>query len=114
MGLGRRALPDLETALGAAPTWIFSEIRTTDLSADEVVAAYTEALRRRGVHEFDVAAVVAGRRHRRKVRTATVGDRTMVVIEALGPKAFDEKDPATARPEMPPNTTVVWLIAVDG
>ena len=41
-----------------------------------------------------------------------VSERTMVVI-ALGPKVFDDEGAAERQAEMPPDTTVVWLIAVD-
>jgi hypothetical protein len=40
------------------------------------------------------------------------GDRTIVVI-ALGPTAFDDEELAGAKPDIPPDTTLVWLIAVD-
>ena len=106
------ALPALAAVLGASPTQIFSEMRTTDLSAEEAVAAYTEALRDEGFTKFDVPQsmpiddVAQG-------AYSNFGTKTFV-IEALGPKAFDEKVLHTARAEVPPNTTVVWLIAVNG
>ncbi len=106
------ALPALAAALGASPTQFFSEMRTTDLSAEDAVAAYTEALRDEGFTNFDVPQsipiddVAQG-------AYSNFGTKTFVV-EALGPKAFDDKALQSAKAEVPPNTTVVWLIAVNG
>jgi hypothetical protein len=40
------------------------------------------------------------------------GTRTMAVI-ALGPDAFDADELQAAKDEVPPDTTVLWLIAID-
>ncbi len=105
------ALPLLSTILGADPTVVFSELRTTSLSATEVVDAYTAALSGAGFEQFDapsslpVADTAQG-------AYSDFDTRTMVVI-ALGPRAFDDEELQAAKDEVPPDTTVVWLVAVD-
>jgi hypothetical protein len=105
------AIPNLLSLLGAEPSVVFSELRTTTMSADDTVAAYTDALSKDGLDEFDTGAeqpiddMAQG-------TYSDGGDRTMVVI-AFGPKAFDDPELANAKGDVPPNTTVVWLIAVD-
>ena len=90
---------------------VFSELRTTTMSADDTVAAYTKALSDEGLQEFDTPKT-------QPIEDMAQGtysdgaDRTMVVI-AFGPTAFDDPQLSSAKPDVPPNTTVVWLIAVD-
>ncbi len=105
---GAVSLPAVAAALGAAPTQVFSEMRTTTLSSDEVVAAYTTALSGR-LQRFDAPSifpfddVVQG--------AYSDGNATLVVL-ALGSQAFESEPLQSAKPDLPPNTTVVWLIAV--
>ena len=103
------SLPAVSAALGAAPTQVFSEMRTTTLSSDEAVTAYTTALIGAGLQKFDAPSifpfddVVQG--------AYSDGNATLVVL-ALGPQAFEGDPLQSAKPDVPPNTTVVWLIAV--
>ncbi len=103
------SLPAVSAALGAAPTQVFSEMRTTTLSSDEAVTAYTTALIGAGLQKFDAPSifpfddVVQG--------AYSDGSATLVVL-ALGSQAFDKEPLQTAKPDLPPDTTVVWLIAV--
>ena len=103
------SLPAVAAALGAAPTQIFSELRTTTLSADDAVAAYTPVLGDAGLQKFDAPSilqlddVVQG--------AYSDGTRTLVVL-AIGPKAFESEPLQAAKPDLPANTTVVWLLAV--
>ena len=105
------SLPAVAAALGAAPTQVFSEMRTTEQSADEAVTAYTSALIGAGFQKFDAPSifpfddVVQG--------AYSDGNATLVVL-ALGAQAFESEPLQTAKPDLPPNTTVVWLIAVGG
>jgi hypothetical protein len=104
-------LPDLKTALGAEPSVVFSEMRTTTMSADDAVAAYTDALKDHGLDEIETPTTQPIDDMAQGTYTDG-GDRTMVVI-AFGPKAFDDPELQSAKPDVPPDTTVVWLIAVD-
>jgi pimeloyl-ACP methyl ester carboxylesterase len=104
------SLPAVEAALGAAPTQLFSEMRTTALDAESAVAAYTDVLSDAGFQQFDVPTslpiddVVQG--------AYSDFDGNTLIVLAIGPKAFDDEALQSAKPEVPPNTTVVWLIAV--
>lgn len=103
--------PELAIALGAEPTLVFSEMRTTTMSANEAIDAYTTELVAAGFQEFDEPSTMP-------IDDAAQGtysdldSRTLAVI-ALGPKAFDDVQLQAAKDEVPPDTTVVWLIAVD-
>ena len=44
-------LPELASVLGAEPTQVFSEMRTTSMSPDDAVAAYTEGVERQRLPE---------------------------------------------------------------
>ena len=48
----------------------------------------------------------------RRAFVDSVGTGATLVVLALGPTAFDDKALQSAKVEVPPNTTVVWLIAV--
>jgi hypothetical protein len=103
------SLPAL-TALLADPTQVFSEMRTTSLSAKDAVAAYNDALLGDGFQQFDAPQVLP-------IDDVTQGGYVdfsgrAVIVVALGPKAFDDKQMQSAKAEVPPNTTVVWVIAV--
>jgi pimeloyl-ACP methyl ester carboxylesterase len=105
------SLPAVTAALGAAPTQIFGELRTTSLSADDAVAAYTKALTDAGYRQFDsppaltIADVAQG--------TYSGPNNSALAVLALGPKAFDDEGLESAKAEVPANTTVVWLIAIN-
>ena len=64
------SLPALAAALGATPTQVFSEMRTTSLSAEDAVAAYTDVLSSAGFEQFDAAGSCRSTTSRR-ARTAT-------------------------------------------
>ncbi len=104
------ALPALAAALGALPTQLFSEMRTTSLSVDEAISAYTDALSDDGFQQFDspqalpIEDVAQG-------AFVDLGGRALLVV-AIGPTAFDDKSLQSAKVEVPPGTTVVWLIAI--
>jgi pimeloyl-ACP methyl ester carboxylesterase len=104
------SLPALNAATGSSPTQFFSEMRTTSLSADEAVAAYTDALADADFQEFDAPSLLAID----AVKQGAYSDfanKTLVVL-ALGPDAFEDEALQSAKAEVPPDTTVVWLIAI--
>jgi hypothetical protein len=91
---------------------VFSEMRTTSLSAIDAVAAYTAALNDAGLQQFDAPAILPID----DVAQGTYsdfGDRTIAVL-ALGSKAFDDEALQSAKVEVPPDTTVVWIVAIIG
>ena len=97
-------------ALLAEPTQVFSEMRTTSLSAKDAVAAYKDALIGDGFQQFDAPQVLP-------IDDVAQGGYVdfsgrAVIVVALGPKAFEDKQMQSAKSEVPPNTTVVWVIAV--
>jgi hypothetical protein len=96
--------------LGAEPTQVFSELRTTTLSAKDAVAAYTQALGDAGLNEFDAPPLLPSDDTAQGVYSD--GVRTMAVI-ALGPKGFDDEALQSGKVDVPPNTTVVWIIAIN-
>jgi pimeloyl-ACP methyl ester carboxylesterase len=104
-------LPAVAAVLGATQTQFFSEMRTTSLDPEAAVAAYTSQLTDDGFQQFDTPPSLP----LEDVAQGTYTDglnRTMAVL-ALGPKAFDNEAFQAARDEVLPNTTVVWLIAID-
>ncbi len=105
-------LPALAAALGATPTLVFSEMRTTTLSAEDAVAAYTKVLNDAGFEQFDAPQSIPIDDTVQGAYSDLNNGNTLVVI-AFGPKAFDDESLQTAKAEVPPNTTVVLLIAVD-
>ena len=85
-------------------------MRTTSLSPDDAVAAYTKALSDKGFQKLDapqslpLPGVTQG---------AYLGlQNHALLVEAMGPKTFEQKELQSAKSEIPPDTTVVWLIAV--
>jgi pimeloyl-ACP methyl ester carboxylesterase len=104
------SLPALIAATGATPTQFFSEMRTTSLSADDAVAAYTAALSDADFQQFDAPQLLAIDAVKQGAYSDS-GNKTLVVL-ALGPEAFDDVGLQSAKPEVPPDTTVVWLIAI--
>jgi pimeloyl-ACP methyl ester carboxylesterase len=104
------ALPAVEAATGSSPTQLFSEMRTTALDAESAISAYTQVLSGAGFQQFDgpsmlpIDGVVQG---------AYVDfDGNTLVVLALGPKTFDNEGMQSAKAEVPPDTTVVWLLAI--
>ncbi|MEP7204185.1 MAG: alpha/beta fold hydrolase [Ilumatobacteraceae bacterium] len=104
-------LPALAAVLGADPTQVFSEMRTTSLSANDAVDAYTAALGEAGFRQFDAPSSLPVD-DTAQGAYSDYANKTMVVI-ALGPRAFNDKELQVAKTEVPPGTTVVWLVAVD-
>ena len=104
------ALPAVAAALGASPTQLFSEMRTTSLSVDEVISAYTDAMSEAGFQQFDAPPALPIE-DTAQGAYVDFGGRALLVV-AIGPKAFDDRSLQSAKVEVPPNTTVVWLIAV--
>lgn len=104
------SLPAVAAVLGAEPTQVFSELRTSSLSAKDAVAAYTKALSGAGLDEFDAPALLPSNDSAQGVYSDGQ-NRTMAVI-AIGPKGFDDEALQSAKVDVSPNTTVVWLIAV--
>jgi pimeloyl-ACP methyl ester carboxylesterase len=103
-------LPALAGALGATPTQVFSEMRTTTLSPEDAVAAYTKALGSAGFEQFDAPPLLPVSDTAQGAYSDADGN-TLAVI-ALGPKAFDDKSLQAAKAEVPANTTVVFVFAV--
>ncbi len=104
------ALPALAASLGASPTQVFSEMRTTSMSPDDAIAAYTNTLSGKGFQKVDAPESLPIN----DVKQGAYTDGTKAfVVEAMGSKAFDDKALQSAKSEVPPNTTVVWLIAVN-
>ena len=104
------SLPAVAAALGAEPTQVFSELRTTALSAKDAVAAYTKAFGDAGLDEFDAPPLIPSSDTAQGVYSDGQ-NRTMAVI-ALGPKSFDDEALQSAKVDVPPDTTVVWIIAI--
>ena len=104
-------LPNLLAALGAEPSVVFSEMRTTTMSSDEAIAAYTEALGDEGIEEFESPDTQPIDDMKQGTYTDG-GDRTMIVI-AFGPKSFEDEELKAFKKDVPPDTTLVWLVAVD-
>jgi len=104
-------LPALAAVLGATPTQVFSEMRTTKLSPDDAVAAYTDALSKTDFTKFDAPASIPID----DIAQGAYSDFSSktFVVEAIGAKAFEDRALQSAKPEVPPDTTVVWLIAVN-
>lgn len=105
-------LPAVAAVLGASPTLVFSEMRTTSLSAADAVAAYTAAFRDAGIDQFDAPPILPID-DTAQGTYSDFGDRTVAVL-ALGPKAFDDKVLQSARVDVPADTTVVWVVAIVG
>ena len=104
-------LPELAAIIGADPSDVFSELRTTSLSANDAVDAYTAALGGVGFEQFDAPSTLPVA----DTAQGTYSDfetRTLAVL-AFGPKSFDDEELQVAKDQIPPDTTVVWLIAID-
>jgi pimeloyl-ACP methyl ester carboxylesterase len=104
------ALPAVAASIGAGPTQVFSEMRTTTLSPEDAINAYTQALTDEGLGQFDIPPVLPFDDVAQGAYT-DFGGRALIIV-AMGPKAFDDKLLQSAKVEVPPNTTVVALIAV--
>ncbi len=102
-------LPALAAALGATPTQIYGEARTTKASAQDAVDAYTTSLKIKGFTKFDVPQPLPFDDSAQSFYTDDAG-HTLVLI-AIGPKAFADKSLQSAKHEVRPDTTVVWLLA---
>lgn len=105
------ALSEVAEIVGAAPTQFFSEMRTTSLDPGAAIATYTNALTEDGFQQFDAPPLLPLADMAQGAYTDGL-NRTMAVL-AIGPKAFDDAALQGANVGVPPNTTVVWLIAID-
>lgn len=103
-------LPAVASAIGAGSTQVFSEMRTTSLSAEEAINRYTQVLIDDGLNPFDIPQVLPFDDVAQGAYTDFSG-RALVIV-AMGPKAFDDRALQSAKVEVPPDTTVVALIAV--
>ena len=101
-------LPALGALLGTSQ--VFSELRTTSLSALDAVAAYNNAVRTTDFQPFDAPSIVPLDDVAQGVYSDGNGQAFAVI--ALGPKAFEDESMQSAKFEVPPNTTVVWVLAV--
>ena len=104
------SLPAVAAVLGAEPTQVFSELRTTSLSAKDAIAAYSKALGDAGLKVFEAPPLLPSADTAQGVYSDGQS-RTMAVI-AIGPKGFDEEALQSAKVDVPPDTTVVWVIAL--
>jgi pimeloyl-ACP methyl ester carboxylesterase len=101
------SLPAIAAALGVTDTQYYSEIRTTELSPDEIMEQYTEGLEAAGFTALGENPIpidgVSG--------TAFLADGadTLLVI-VLTPEAFDTDDLSSAKPSAPPGKNVVMLV----
>ena len=102
------SLPALASAIGAELA--FGEMRTTTMSAQDAVAAYTAAMTGADFQQFDPASPVPYEDSAEGVYADISGHAVGVL--ALGPKAFNDETLQSARLEVPPNTTVVYVFAV--
>jgi hypothetical protein len=104
------SLPTLSAAVaGTSSSQIFSEMRTTTLSPQDAISAYTSALGDKGFQQFDAPSILPIDGVEQGAYS-DFGTRTMVVL-AIGPKAFDDKGLESAKAGIPANTTVLWLFA---
>ncbi|MGZ4770588.1 MAG: alpha/beta hydrolase, partial [Ilumatobacteraceae bacterium] len=101
-------LPALGALLGTSQA--FSELRTTSSSAQDVVDEYNNAVNGTDFQPFDAPPLVPLDDVAQGVFSDSSGN-TFAVI-AFGPKAFDDESLQSAKFEVPPNTTVVWVFAV--
>jgi pimeloyl-ACP methyl ester carboxylesterase len=107
---GVASLPALLAATGSSPTQFFSEMRTTSLSADDAIAAYTDALSDAGFQQFDAPPVLPVDTIKQGA-FSDLGDKILVVL-AFPPEAFDDEGLQSAKADVPPDTTVIWLITI--
>lgn len=105
------SLPAVASDLPASPTQVFGEMRTTTMSPEDAVAAYTQVLAGGGFESFD-AQQLFPISHTAQGTYSNLNDGSTLVVIALGSQAFDDKQLQSARGEVPPGTTVVWLFAV--
>jgi pimeloyl-ACP methyl ester carboxylesterase len=104
------SLPTLADALGVSPTQLYGEARTTSLSADDAVNAYTNAIKDKGFDKLEVPQSLPFDDAVQAVYTDDTGGRTLIIV-ALGPKAFEDEALKNAKSEVPPNATVVWVVS---
>ncbi len=102
------SLPAVAAALGTEQA--FGELRTTSMSAQDAVNAYSDAMKHTDFQLFDAPKLVPLDDVSQGVYTDGGGEVFAVI--ALGPKAFDDETLQSAKFEVPPNTTVVWVFAV--
>ncbi|HZX54648.1 MAG TPA: alpha/beta fold hydrolase [Ilumatobacteraceae bacterium] len=105
------AMPAVSAALGATPTDVFSELRTTTLSAKDAIDAYTDAIQRTGFQKFDAPLAIPIDDVAQGVYADQSSGAVLAVI-AFGPKSFDDEALQSAKVDVPPDTTVVWLFQV--
>jgi hypothetical protein len=104
-------MPAVSAALGASPDEVFSELRTTKLGAQEAIDAYSNSIRRIGFDQFDAPLAIPIDDVAQGVYAEQTSGAVLAVI-AFGPKAFDDEALQSAKVDVPPDTTVVWLFEV--
>jgi hypothetical protein len=104
-------MPAVAAALGASPTEVFSEFRTTTLGSKEAIDAYSNAILRTGFEQFDAPLAVPIDDVAQGVYADQASGAVLAVL-TFGPKAFDDEALQSAKVDVPPNTTVVWLFEV--
>jgi len=104
-------MPAVSAALGATPTDVFSELRTTTLGAQAAIDAYSDSIRRIGFDQFDAPLAIPIDDVAQGVYADQTSGAVLAVI-AFGPKAFDDEALQSAKVDVPPDTTVVWLFEV--
>ena len=100
--------PGLVAALGLTTTDVYSELRTSAVSAKDVLAAYQPELVAAGFAHLGEQQPLAG--SQQAVYTASNGD--FFSILALDPTAFDDPQLATAKGLVPAGSTVVVLLYI--
>jgi len=104
-------MPAVSAALGASPDEVFSEFRTTQLGAQEAIDAYSNSIRRIGFDQFDAPLAIPIDDVAQGVYAEQTSGAVLAVL-AFGPKAFDDEALQSAKVDVPPDTTVVWLFEV--
>ncbi len=100
--------PELTGALGLTPSDVYGELRTSRLSAKDVLAAYQPGLESVGFTHLGEQQPFTG--SEQAVFTAPNGD--FFTVLALDPSAFDDPKLASAKGLVPDGTTVVLLLYI--
>jgi pimeloyl-ACP methyl ester carboxylesterase len=103
-------LPAVLAALGAGPTQVFAEVRTTDLALDDADTAYADALESAGFTSLGENPIgIDG-----TSSTAYTIDGEILLVISLGPEAFDTEELGSVKASVPAGKTVVLLAYLPG